>query len=425
MASLVGVSKGPALSLLEGAAPLLRRSLGNPQESHRWAGAWDKGLVDFMLFPASGSLTAADIGVNGEGGYGERLALDARRFPQSGHPTMVVSPTGGRSVARQGIVIYHGVSRGAELKEYARQAEDTGFESLWVTERYFHEETFSLLGFLASSTSRIRLGVGVVNPFTRHPALLAMAAATMDRISGGRFILGLGRSDWPVIEGKMGIPHADSRSTLREGVDIVRRLLAGETVTSEGGRFNINGVRLGVAPVQARVPIYLAGIGPRALRMAGAVADGVLLNAYTSTRYVARAVEDVRQAAAQQGRAAGDVDVACMMVVRPTDDAPAMRAGLKERVVRLLDEPHVGEVLLEWSGFDPSILGPLRRSVKLDGGESALRLVTDEMVDAFYLIGSEGRIRDRVEEYRDAGVTLPILLPRLEAFAEVTHMFSS
>ena len=327
-------------------------------------------------------------------------------------------------MARLGIVVYHGIESGPELGQYGKLAERAGFESIWVTERYFHEETFSMLGYLAASTNTIRLGVGVVNPFTRHPALLAMAAATTDRISGGRLILGLGRSDRPVIEGKMGVAYDESRAALGETVGALRRLLAGETETDRAGLLTMNNVHLGVSPVQSSVPIYLAGIGPKALRLAGAVADGVLLNAYVPTEYVRFAVRQVRAGAADAGRDPDAVDIACMTVVRPTEDPAKTRASLKQRMVRLLDEPHVGEVLLEKGGFDAGILGPLRQSVKEDGGKRAVDLVTDEMVNAFYLVGSQSDIKRRVGEYRAAGVTLPLLLPRLESFGEVVEMFA-
>src|SRR5215475_13530298 len=125
-------------------------------------------------------------------------------------------------MSRLGIVLYHGIESGPELREYGRLAEANGFDSLWVTERYFHEETFSLLGFLSASTQHIKLGVGVVNPYTRNPALLAMAGATLDRISGGRFLLGLGRSEKAVIQDKMGIPYGNSRAALAETVRQLR-----------------------------------------------------------------------------------------------------------------------------------------------------------------------------------------------------------
>ena len=116
-----------------------------------------------------------------------------------------------------------------ELVGRIKQAEDDGFDSFWVphiSARGY--DALTVLALAGMQTSRIELGVGVVNPFTRNPALLAMAAATLDRISGGRFILGLGRSDRPVIEGRMGIPYDGSLSALEEAVVLVRRLLSGD-----------------------------------------------------------------------------------------------------------------------------------------------------------------------------------------------------
>ena len=100
-------------------------------------------------------------------------------------------------MARLGIVAYHGIESGEALTRYGQVAEAAGFKSVWVTERYFHEEAFSLLGFLAAVTQRIKLGLGVTNPYTRSPAPLAMASATLDRICGGRFVLGLAEATSP------------------------------------------------------------------------------------------------------------------------------------------------------------------------------------------------------------------------------------
>ena len=322
---------------------------------------------------------------------------------------------------RLGIVLYHGIESGPQLREFGRIAEDAGFESLWVTERYFHEETFSLLGFLAAATHEIKLGVGVVNPYTRNPALLAMASATLDRISGGRFILGLGRSDRTVVQGRMGIPYTSPLSALEEVVGTIRGLLSGDSVTSNEGQFMLTDARLAIAPVRQRVPIYLAAIGPKALRLAGAVADGVLLNAYVPAGYVRYAVGEVRSAAKEAGRDPDSVDIACMLVVRLTDAPETMLPGLKQRLVRLLTEPYVGEILLEKGGFDASILGRLRELEVNDGGDEATRLVTEDMVKAFYLLGPAAEWRDRIAEYRDAGVDLPLLLPRLDDYAKVAR----
>ena len=324
-------------------------------------------------------------------------------------------------MTRLGMVLYHGIDSGADLKEYAGIAEGAGYESLWVTERYFHEETFSLLGFLAAVTQNIKLGLGVANPYTRNPALLAMASATLDRISGGRFMLGLGRSERSVIRDRMGIPYSNPLSTMEEAVSIIRDLLAGSRVTSTEGRFRLGNVHLETQPVQTNPPIYLAAIGPKALRLAGAIADGVLLNAYAPTGYVRYAVAEIRKAALEAGRDPDSIDIACMLVVRLTEDPESIWSSLKQRIVRLLEEPNVGEILLEKGGFDPSILGPLRAAAQKDGGQGAIDLVSDEMVDSFYLVGGASRCKERIAEYREAGVELPLLLPRLEDCGKVAQ----
>ena len=324
-------------------------------------------------------------------------------------------------MAGTGIVLYHGIDSGDELAGYARMAEDAGFDSLWVTERYFHEETFSMLGYLAARTERIRLGVGVVNPYTRHPALLGMGAATLDRLSGGRMTLGLGRSDADVIAGRMGMEYRAPLSRLRGAVAALRRMWSGERVTEDYAGVRLRNVGLAIHPVQDPLPIYLAAIGPRALRLAGEVADGVLLNAYAPVEYIRWAVKEVRDAASNAGRDPDSIDITCMLIVRLTDDPDAMLPSLRERVARLVAEPFTGEVLLGQGGFDTSILAPVRELIAAGDESGAARYVSDELAESCYLLGDAARCRQRIREYTDAGVDTPLLLPRLEAFEQTAE----
>lgn len=303
---------------------------------------------------------------------------------------------------RTGLVLHHGITDGTMLARLARLAETHGYESLWVTERVRHEETFSLLGHLAASTTRIGLGVGVVNPYTRHPALLAMGAATLAALSAGRFTLGLGRSEREVIEGKLGLPYRAPLRVLANAVATVRRELRG-----------------------ARVPIYLAAIGRRALRLAGAIADGVLLNAYVPAGYVPWARGEITAGAREAGRDPAAIDVACMLVVREGPDAATLRPALRERVVRLLCEAHVGELLLETGGFDAGLLAPLRAAAFAGRAADAAALVSDAMIDAFYLLGPAAALRERVAAYRAAGVDAPLVLPPLAGFESVARALAS
>ena len=322
---------------------------------------------------------------------------------------------------RAGMVIYHGIGGGADLRECGRIADDLGYDSLWVTERYLHEETASMLGYLAAATSRVKLGVGVLNPFTRHPALLAMMAATLDRISGGRFVLGMGRSDSFIIEERLGMSYSRSRTRLEEALTIVREFLEKGSASYQGRIFNQPEVNLEMRPVQERLPIYMAAIGPRALKTAGALADGVLLNAYVSPGYVKYAVEIVRAASQEAGRDPNSVRIACMLVMRMTPRPEEVRSGLRQRLVRLYSEPNVGEILLETAGFDPGAATRLRLLYAEGDMKGAVGLVTDEMVDSCYVIGPPEQCREQVEEYVRAGVDEPLLLPRLEDYRDVAE----
>ena len=321
-------------------------------------------------------------------------------------------------MTRTGIVLYHGINSGSELASYGRMAEEAGFDSLWVTERYFHEETSSMLGYLAATTERIRLGVGVVNPFTRYPALLGMGGATLDRLSGGRMMLGLGRSDVDVISGRMGLDYRAPLARLRGTVDALRSMWTGESVTANYAGVILNDVGLAIRPIQERLPIYLAAIGPRALALAGHVADGVLLNAYAPVEYIRWAARLVRESAADAGRDPSSIDVACMLIVRLTDEPDSMLPALRERVARLIAEPHTGEVLLGHGGFDTSILGPVRELISAGDESAAGKYVSEDLARSCYLLGNADECRTRIQEYIDAGIDTPLLLPRLEAFEQ-------
>ena len=144
----------------------------------------------------------------------------------------------------------------AHVAGWARAAEQAGLGSLWLIEDYFHPGAFALAGAAAAVTERATIGLGVVNPYTRHPALLAMETAALAGAAPGRVVLGLGSSNRRWIETQMGIGFKTPLADLREGVAIVRRLLRGERVTVHGGRFDLDDVRL-ESPPPGEVPVLL------------------------------------------------------------------------------------------------------------------------------------------------------------------------
>ncbi|PYM98354.1 MAG: hypothetical protein DME08_08065 [Candidatus Rokuibacteriota bacterium] len=158
--------------------------------------------------------------------------------------------------------------------EWARAAERSGVGSVWIMEDYFRPGAYAVAAAAAAVSVRGVIGLGVVNPYTRHPAVVAMETATLAAIAPGRVVLGLGSSNRHWIEHQMGIPFKTPLRGLRESVEIVRRLLNGERVTYAGELFAVNDVKL-EAPPPSRVPIMLGVKGPRALALAAEIADGV------------------------------------------------------------------------------------------------------------------------------------------------------
>src|SRR3989442_15704072 len=172
------------------------------------------------------------------------------------------------------ILPYEGSLSFGEALELTQRAEARGFDSVWMPEAY-GTDAISILGALAARTERIRLGTGIVNVFSRTPALLAQTAATLDLISGGRFILGLGTSGHQVVSGWHGMAFDRPLLRMRETIAILRQVLRRDRLLFEGQVFQLDkGLKLLVRPVRETVPIYLATLTPGGLRLTGELADG-------------------------------------------------------------------------------------------------------------------------------------------------------
>jgi 5,10-methylenetetrahydromethanopterin reductase len=295
----------------------------------------------------------------------------------------------------------------------ASDAEDIGAEILFCAEDVNCRDAFALLAAGATATTRIRLGTGVVNPYMRNPTSLAMAAATLDEMSGGRALLGLGTSSPDLITTQMGIERGSPHRVMREATAVVRGLLAGEVVTAAGTRFVYQNARLAVLPVQPRVPIFFAAMGPRMLRLAGEIADGVLLNVGASPEYIRWAIARIHEGATEAGRDIADVTIAAWLSVYIGDEKDALMRRAAAWLATMLSIPGQGELLLAHGGFDTAILSELRREVRAyphaGNAEAAGRHISSEMVEEMTLVGSLDHVRRRLTVYREAGVQLPVL----------------
>ena len=289
----------------------------------------------------------------------------------------------------------------------ARVAEESGYGSYWVPEDYFYRGAFALASAIACSTKRLRVGVGVVNTYTRHPALTAMEFGALDEIAEGRAILGIGAGFRYWMETQMGIPYAKPSLAMREAIDVVRRMLRGETVTTEGKVVRTRGAKLAFAPRRVGAPIYLGVLGAKNLEMAGEIADGVILSAMTSPAYVRFAAERLRAGAERAGRRAEDLELAAMLLISVSEDEQRARDAVKPFLSILLSmmagDP--SSAIIATTGLDPEELKHLGAAAA-DG--PPVHLVTDWMIDTFTVAGSPENCRARLQALVDAGLKLPI-----------------
>ena len=294
---------------------------------------------------------------------------------------------------------------GAGLKDavdLCRRAESIGYTDLWTAE-VGGADGLTPLAALAATTSTARLGTAILPVFTRPPALLAMSAAALQDLSGGRFVLGLGTSSNVIVEKWMGGSFSRPLTRMREYVEIIRASLAGGKVEFNGLTTRVDGFRIQHDP-GAGVPIHLAALGPSACALAGEVADGVI--------FFLKTAEGVRDALGWARAAAGKrPDFECVMRVPVLlDEDPGVVAVAARRLLLSYAPVDVYARSLAAQGFGAEIAA-IRKAWGAGDRRRAMELVSDEMIDELLIVGDAAHCRKRIDELRDAGVTTPVLLP--------------
>lgn len=315
-----------------------------------------------------------------------------------------MSPTSIRRAVTLGV--QNGL-RVEQLPELARIAEGLGYDEAW-TEEAGGSDAVTSVAAAAVVTSTMTLGTGIIPVFGRAPAVVAMEAAGLQLLSGGRFRLGLGASTPTIATAWRGEPYRRPLTRLLEYVDVVRRLIAGEKVTHRG-EFDLDGFRLQLpAPLPAVPPIYLAALGDRMLRAAGEHADGVILGNMTP-RGVAQAAEHVRRAAADSGRGDGSVDIIGRVSVLVEDDLEQARAVVG-RIAGFYLSTDVYRSSLTRQGFGDEVQ---QFAARWDAGDRprAVGELGDELLSAFAVFGDVEAVKAKIAEFRTAGLTAPILYP--------------
>jgi 5,10-methylenetetrahydromethanopterin reductase len=290
-----------------------------------------------------------------------------------------------------------------------KAAEDLGFDCAWLTDQTFFRDPYVLLSVALESTSRIGIGIGVTNAYTRHPVMTARAVGTMNELGPGRVRLGIGAGNRQELLEPLGFRSDHQAPRIREAVAIWRRLLKGERLSFRGKHFEVQGVRL-LTPPAPDVPIYIGGRGPRILEAAGEIADGVIIGGLCTARGMSYAIEHIRKGTERSGREIANLDVVCWATCFVTGDLHMQRESIKPWIAHFIAEAPPEVVVAV--GLDSATVTAIRSAYEDGGSEGAARYVTDECIDGFSLIGEPAEITDRIEALAEAGVThFCMLLP--------------
>jgi len=310
-------------------------------------------------------------------------------------------------VGKIGIAISGGPSP-AEIVDLVVLAESLGYDSAWIAEGHGGDQ-FAILAACAMRTSRLRLGTSISSVFVRTAPTIAMAASSVADLSGGRFILGLGSSHKVQVEPEHGVAYGKPLARTRETVAIVRALIRDGRVRFDGETVRIENFDLWYTPQHRDVPVYLAAVFAKGVALAGEVADGVILTRSTlDTATIVR--QQLSDAAQRAGRDPSTIEITSLLPTAVADTRETALAALRPGVALYAGFfPRYNRLMAE-HGFVSEAAEIAAAWARGDRG-TAEQAVSDTMIEATSIVGTQEQCRARIDAYRRSGVDTPILSP--------------
>ncbi len=291
----------------------------------------------------------------------------------------------------------------AENIDFAKEAEALGYDSAWVPE-VGGNDAFALGSAVGAATDRMRIGTAVVPMNIRGPALLAMAASTMDHMSGGgRAVCGIGVSSPQIVSDWNDATYDKPLTRARETIDVLRQMFAGDKVVYDGECVKVNGYRMMPGP-KAPIPIYLGALNKRMLRLAGEKADGVIIN-MLGEKHVGKVVEQVRKGAERAGKNADDIEVVMRVQCAVTDNPQQIRDAFAGAFGAYIVAPGY-DTFFTWQGYGDVVDGVRAARAAKDRAASRAAVSNDILQD-LVVAGSADEVRSRLKGFMNAGVTTP------------------
>ncbi len=302
----------------------------------------------------------------------------------------------------------------ADAIEYVKYAELCGFEAVWQAESRLVRDAIVPMAAFAAVTSRIKIGSGVINNWTRNAAVIAATFLTLDDLAQDRIYCGIG-AWWDPLAAKVGIQRSKNLLAMREVVTVVRRLLNRERVSFDGEFVRMDDVELDVVhgrKTPRNVPIYIGATGPKMMALTGEIADGAVLNYLVSPKYNEMAMAQLEIGARKAGKSIDEIDRPQLVVCSVDHDRAAALDGARKLVTQYLgQQPHI----MKASGVSQDLLDEINQVLTWPATEEqileAMKLVPDDVVQMITASGTPDEVKAKVREYMAAGATCPILYP--------------
>jgi probable F420-dependent oxidoreductase len=301
---------------------------------------------------------------------------------------------------RLGITIPLDGFQNRHFVELVRHAEKLGYADGWSYETA-SGDGITALAAAAAVTERMRLGTAILPVFTRSPALMALSAANLQQISGGRFILGVGISTPTIVEQWMGVPYQKPVTRLRETVEALRAMFSGQKVSMAGKSVRFDGFRLGVQ-METPPPIYVGAQGELMLRTAGEIGDGTVVNFITPEAFP-QMLAHIREGARKAGKQTAAIEVACRIVLAVDQEEEIVREQLRRELTAYLTVPQYNK-FFQWIGYENEARTAIA-AWNAGDRKRALASVPDSMMEAIFVFGTPERWAKRLKDYEKAGIT--------------------
>ena len=300
-------------------------------------------------------------------------------------------------------------SGGSSVIDFAQRAEALGYDSLWCGESW-GRDLVTTLTHIACHTSRIKLATGIINIFSRTPSLVAQTMASLDDISEGRTILGLGSSGTKVVRNWHGLPFDKPLQRTREYIEIVNLALSGQRVNYDGQFYQLHDFALRFNPPRNHIPVYVASLGPKNVELTGELADG-WSPVFFSPDHLDTFKEQLAVGCRKANRSVDAVELAPWMICCVSDDVSLAKGLVRRHIAYYVGGmgTYYRDIMVRY-GFQEEVAAIEQRwKVKRDR-EAAADAVTDSMIAAVSITGTGAQCRQRMRELHSMGIAAPVVM---------------